>query len=113
MATQELLKSWGINAKLHMYTDSTAALGTCNSLGLGKSRHIQTRFLWIQEKLAERAFELFNNDAKLNTADICTKALASEAVESHLKAMGFEALSGVHNRSQSGRQLESPNVQVG
>ena len=71
----------------HVYTDSSAALGTCNRLELGKSRHIQTRFLWVQEKLAERAFELFKIDTKLNTADICTKALASEAVERRLKAM--------------------------
>ena len=94
MATQELFRSWGINTKLHVYTDLSAAVGTCNRLGLGKSRHVQTRFLWIQEKLAEKVFELFKIDAKLNTADICTKALASEAVERHLKAMGFEALSG-------------------
>ena len=38
MATQELLRSWGINANLQVYTDSAAALGTCNRLGLGKSR---------------------------------------------------------------------------
>ena len=94
MATQELFRSWGINTKLHVYTDWSAALGTCNRLGLGKSKHVQTRFLWIQEKLAEKVFERFNIDTKLNTADTCTKALASEAVERHLKAMGFEALSG-------------------
>ena len=44
--------------------------------------------------MAEKVFELVKIDTKLNTADICTKALASEAVERHLKAMGFEALSG-------------------
>ena len=81
------LKSWGINMKLHVYSDSSAALGTCNRLGLGKSRRVQTRFLWIQEKFPERAFELFKIDTKLNTADICTKALASEVVERRLKAM--------------------------
>ena len=94
MATQELLRSWGINVNLQVYTDSAAALGTCNRLGLGKSRHIQTRYLWIQEKLAERSFELIKIDTKLNTADICTKALASEAAERHLKAMGFEVVQG-------------------
>ena len=94
MATQELLRSWSINVNLQVYTDSAAALGTCNRLGLGESRHIQTRYLWIQEKLAERSFELIKIDTKLNTADICTKALASEAAERHLKAMGFEVVQG-------------------
>ena len=94
LATQELLRSWGINTKLKIYTDSAAALGTCNRLGLGKSRHVQTRFLWIQEKLAEKAFELLKIDGKLNTSDICTKALPSEAAQRHLRAMGFEPLAG-------------------
>ena len=95
MATQELLGSWGINAKLQVYTDSAAALGTCNRLGLGKSKHIQTRYLWIQEKLADRLFELIKTDTELNTADICTKALASEAAERDLRAMGFEVAKAV------------------
>ena len=84
----------GIKVNLQVYTDSAAALGTWNRLGLGKSRHIQTRFLWIQEKLAERSFELIKIDTKLNAADICTKALASEAAERHLRAMGFEEVQG-------------------
>ena len=67
---------------------------TWHVLGLGKSRHIQTRYLWIQEKLAERTFELIKIDTKLNTSDICTKALASEAAERHLRAMGFEVAQG-------------------
>eukprot|EP00438_Fugacium_kawagutii_P022577 Skav230125 [mRNA] locus=scaffold2192:206723:207394:+ [translate_table: standard] len=94
MATQELLKGWGITTKLQVHTDSAAALGTCNRLGLGKSRHIQSRYLWIQERLAEGSFELFKIATNLNTADLCTKALSSEAVERHLKTMGFESSSG-------------------
>ena len=45
-------------------------------------------------EIGRRSIRTVKIDAKLNTADICTKALASEAVERHLKAMGFEALSG-------------------
>ena len=56
MATQELLKSWGINTKFRVYTDSSAALGTCNRLGLGKSRHIQTRLLLISREASRKSF---------------------------------------------------------
>ena len=94
MATQELLRGWGIERRLQCHTDSSAALGTCNRLGLGKSRHVQTRFLWIQERLAEKTFELLKIDTKLNTADLCTKSLAYEAAERHLKTMGFETIEG-------------------
>ncbi|CAE7031422.1 unnamed protein product [Symbiodinium sp. CCMP2592] len=94
MATQELLRGWGLDVKLQVHTDSAAALGTCNRLGLGKSRHVQTRYLWIQEKLANKQFELFKIDTKLNTADLLTKSLAVESAEQHLKRMGFEVVSG-------------------
>ena len=80
--------------KLQVHTDSASALRTCNRQGLGKSRHVQTRYLWIQEKLSEKIFELFKIDARLNTADLCTKSLAVEASESHLKRMGFANLGG-------------------
>ena len=84
----------GINAKLQLHTDSAAALGTCNRVGLGKSRHVQTCYLWIQEKLANKEFELFKIETKLNTADLLTKSLATESAEHHLKRMGFEVTSG-------------------
>ena len=48
------------------HTDSSAALGTCNRQGLGRSRHVQTRFLWAQEKLAQEEFPLAKIATKLN-----------------------------------------------
>ena len=94
MATQELLRGWGISTKLQVHTDSAAALGTCNRLGLCKSRHVQTRYLWIQEKLASGQFELFKIDTRLNTAGLLTKSLPYEAAEQHLKRMQFETSLG-------------------
>ena len=101
MATQELLRGWGLNVKLQVHTDSAAALGTRNRLGLGKSRHVQTRYLWIQEKLAKiqeklanKQFELFKIDTKLNTADLLTKSFATEYAEQHLKPIGFDLAVG-------------------
>ena len=47
------------------HTDSSAALGTCNLQGLGCSRHVQTRFLWAQEKLAQE-FSFAKIATKLN-----------------------------------------------
>ena len=35
--------------KVEVESDSSAAVGMCSRLGTGRVRHIQTRFLWIQE----------------------------------------------------------------
>ena len=67
MATQELLRGWGLDVKLK-----------CNCAwhlqprGAWKVAPRQTRYLWIQEKLANKGFELFKIDTKLNTADLLT-----------------------------------------
>ena len=37
------------------FSDSSAARGACGRLGSGKLRHVQTRFLWLQERLKEKA----------------------------------------------------------
>ena len=43
-----LLADWGYETAVRILTDSTAALGTCSRRGLGKLRHVQTRYLWVQ-----------------------------------------------------------------
>ena len=98
---QELLKGWNVETKLKVKTDSSAALGTCNRIGLGKSRHVQTRFLWVQEQLATNRFELEKVDTKKNVADICTKSLSAEAAERRVKTMGYEVLAGRSTAAKS------------
>ena len=38
----------------HVFSDSSAALGMVKGRGLGKTRHIQTSFLWIQDQHENR-----------------------------------------------------------
>ena len=90
-----------METKLKVKTDSSAALGTCNRIGLGKSRHVQTRFLWVQEQLATNRFELEKVDTKKNVADICTKSLSAEAAERHVRTMGYEVLAGRSTAAKS------------
>ena len=91
---QELLRGWNVETKLKVMTDSSAALGTSNRLGLGKSRRVQTRFLWVQEHLAAKNFELEKVATNKNVADICTKSLNAEAAARHVRTMGFEIAAG-------------------
>ena len=98
---QELLRGWNVETKLKVKTDSSAALGTCNRIGLGKSRHVQTRFLWVQEQLAAGYFELEKVETSKNIADICTKSLNAEAAGRHVKSMSYEVLAGRSTAAKS------------
>ncbi len=46
-----MAKDLGVELKGQIYTDNLAAKGIANRRGLGKTRHIHTNNLWIQERL--------------------------------------------------------------
>ena len=98
---QELLKGWNLETKLKVKTDSSAALGTCNRIGLGKSRHVHTRFRWVQEQLATGRFEFEKIQTSKNVADVCTTSLNAEAAERRVKTMGYEVLAGRSTAAKS------------
>ena len=55
---QALLADLGVKLHLRVWTDSTASIGICGRLGLGKLRHIDTQTLWIQQRVRDGSFEL-------------------------------------------------------
>ena len=49
-----LFKDLGYEVKGEVWGDASAALGIINRKGLGKTRHIDTSFLWIQQTAADQ-----------------------------------------------------------
>ena len=76
---QSLLRDVGVDAKLRVWTDSSATMGICGRQGLGKLRHIDTRSLWIQQRLRAGDLELRKVRGEVNPADLFTKHLSCEA----------------------------------
>ena len=56
-------------------TDSTAAIGMCSRTGVGKTRHIQVRWLWIQDVIRDKVVRLRKVKGTDNEADMGTKDL--------------------------------------
>ena len=50
LGAQSLLKDLGIQARVRVLADASAALGVVNRVGLGKLRHLHTNWLWVQDK---------------------------------------------------------------
>ena len=51
MQRQSMLKDWSIDMDLAIYTDPSSAIGTTSRRGVGQLKHVQSRYLWIQERL--------------------------------------------------------------
>ena len=75
---QALLEDLGITFGIRVWTDSSATIGICGRQGLGKLRHIDTRRLWLQQRLREGGIELRKIRGEVNPADLFTKHLSSE-----------------------------------
>ena len=72
-----------------MESDSSSALAFASRRGLGKQRHVQTRYLWIQDQVAQKALVIFKIPGGENVADILTKATTSAVLKKHLAELGL------------------------
>ena len=63
------------NINIDVETESTAAIGMCSRTGVGKTRHIQVRWLWIQDAIRDKVVRLRKVSGTENVADMGTKYL--------------------------------------
>ena len=102
LSIQALLSDWGLQVSLAVKSDSSAARGMTQRQGLGQTRHVETRYLWVQEKVQRKALTLEKVNTSQNVSDICAKPLPEVAVNKHLRTMGLKFTEG---RAQGAKQL--------
>ena len=73
--TKNLFTEMGVQMTVKVCGDSTAAIGICSRLGVGRVRHLDVKYLWLQEKVADREVVTKKVPTNENEADIMTKAL--------------------------------------
>ena len=71
-----LLAEWVLTFCGQMFSDASAALGIIQRKGLGRLRHIDTSFLWIQETNSRRAV-LFDKVAGADNPNIQVEKYAA------------------------------------
>ena len=73
--TKHMYEEMGRTINIDVETDSTAAIGMCSRTGVGKIRHIQVRWLWIQDASRGKVVRLRKVKGSDNEADMGTKDL--------------------------------------
>ena len=73
LAYQALMRDFGMDRKLTVFTDSTAAMGIAARQGLGKLRHLETTTLWLQQAGRCKRLTLRKVLGEENPADVFTK----------------------------------------
>ena len=102
LGCKSLMADLGQTTQLSVHTDAEAAKGIASRMGLGKTRHIQVHYLWVQERIRNGDLELRKVLGTENPADLLTKHLSSPDMLKYLSKFG-----AVH---QEGRASVTPAI---
>jgi hypothetical protein len=82
--TQNMMKEIGIDWSVEVGSDSSAAISISSKSGVGKTRHIALRWLWVQDAVRTKQIKLKKVDGATNVSDMGTKPLEPKK---HLELM--------------------------
>ena len=82
-----LLSDFGFTASVTVHTDASAAIGIVRRAGLGKLRHLNVRYLWVQDQVKNARLWLEKVAGADNPAEIGTKHLSADIMRKHLESL--------------------------
>ena len=77
-----------------VFTDSSAALSMAGRIGVGKTRHLDTSMLWVQQKQMRGEVEFQKVLGSKNVADLWTKNVDQVVRNRHMQQIGFRYVEG-------------------
>ena len=84
---QSMLRDLGVQTSVTLYTDSSAARGIIHRAGLGKLRHLETGYLWLQSAVKAKKLQVRKVLGTENPADLLTKHLAATDMWKNLERL--------------------------
>ena len=76
-----LANDFGIDLGATLHTDASAAVGMVGRQGLGKLRHLNVQYLWIQDRIKSEELKVLKVPGTDNPADLFTKHLSRELMK--------------------------------
>ena len=95
LGLQSALRDIGYEMKVEVRVDSSAAKAIASRLGLGRTRHLEVRFLWVQEAVRRGRLRIKKVLGKTNPADAMTKPMSRSDMMKVLEPVGI-----LHERSR-------------
>ena len=89
LGVQALMEDMGFICTLRMKSDSSAARSISLRKGTGKLRHLQVKYLWIQDAMFEKRLSIEKVKGVENPADVGTKYLMAHEVKAVTEKYGF------------------------
>ena len=90
---------WGIKTINEVNMDASAGISMGSRRGLGKAKHVDTQFHWVQERVAQKNFKIKKVGTNDMLADVLTKPVPEATMNKALLGMNFHFLEGQHQLS--------------
>ena len=97
-----ILKDWHMIYKADLMADASAALGIIGRTGLGKLRHIDTSYLWLQQDSIKHKLKPNKVKGTENRSDMNTKGLNGDDTSRYVRMLNMQ--------HQEGRSELAPEV---
>ena len=88
LGLQALALDLGWSLKVRIHTDSKAGKGMASRRGLGKTRHVEVKYLWLQQAVRTKRLVLAKIWGKINPADHLTKPQTRAEFREVLEGVG-------------------------
>lgn len=99
-----LHKDLGTSLRCTVMVDASAAFAIVARQGVGRVRHLDTPFLWVQDTSMSGAIKHGTIDGTANGADLFSKSMPWFSIEMHSGSMNVELL---QSNSSAGYTLQS------
>ena len=68
-------RDWVLQPESEVFMDASAGIAMGSRRGLGKAKHVDTQYHWVQDRVAKRYFRLKKVDTGDMLADVLTKPI--------------------------------------
>ena len=80
LGVRSLLTGLGANWPMRVWTGSSTSIGMCTRQGIGKVRHLEVRYLWLQKAVREDRLRVRKVLGTENPSDVPTKAKSKREI---------------------------------
>lgn len=92
LGLQAFMRDLGLVVGLVVESDSSSAKSFASRKGLGKQRHVQTHFLWLQQVVGDERVVIKKIGTASNVSDVLTKSCSSPLLLKHMEVMGLRVM---------------------
>ena len=87
---KHLAEEMGLSLGIELQSDSSAAKGILSRQGCGKVKHLETRQLWLQEKVLEKTVVVKKIPREINPSDALTHYWSYVDAVNHFKKISVK-----------------------